>query len=120
MVGTTAQRDLRRFASRASRNSALRLQGMTQGPILIAGCNGQVARCLQELAAMRSVAAVAFGREQLDLEMHSGVDSVVATVAPSAIINAAQAESQEASAFSINRDGARALAAASARMNIPF
>jgi dTDP-4-dehydrorhamnose reductase len=99
---------------------------MTQGPILITGRNGQVARCLQELAAVRSVGAVAFGREQLDLEMHNGVDNVVATVAPSAIINAAaytavdQAESQEASAFSINRDGARALAAAAARMNIPF
>jgi dTDP-4-dehydrorhamnose reductase len=99
---------------------------MTQGPILITGRNGQVARCLQELAAVRSVGAVAFGREQLDLEMHNGVDNVVATVAPSAIINAAaytavdQAESQEASAFSINRDGARALVAAAARMNIPF
>lgn len=99
---------------------------MTQGPILIAGRNGQVARCLQELAAARGLAAVALGREQLDLRMHSDVNRAVEAAAPSAIINAAaytavdQAESDEASAFSINRDGAAALAAAAARMDVPF
>lgn len=99
---------------------------MRQGPILIAGRNGQVARCLREVAAARGVTAVALGREQLDLEMHDRVAAVVATVGPSAIINAAaftgvdRAESDEASAFSVNRDGAAALAAAAARRNIPF
>ena len=99
---------------------------MMQGPILIAGRNGQVARCLRELAAARGVTAVALGRRELDLETHDGVDKVVAALAPSVIINAAaytavdQAETQEASAFSINRDGAAALAAIATRMNIPF
>jgi dTDP-4-dehydrorhamnose reductase len=99
---------------------------MTQRPILIAGRNGQVARCLQEIAAERGVAHVALGRRDLDLETHDTVDEVVAAVAPSVIINAAaytavdQAESQEASAFSINRDGAAVLAAVAAKMSIPF
>jgi dTDP-4-dehydrorhamnose reductase len=99
---------------------------MTQRPILITGRNGQVARCLQELAAVRRVAVVALGRRDLDLELHEGVENVMAAVAPSVIINAAaytavdQAESQQGSAFSINRDGAAALASAAARMNIPF
>jgi dTDP-4-dehydrorhamnose reductase len=99
---------------------------MTQRPILIIGRNGQVARCLQELAAVRRVPAVALGRRELDLELHEGVESVIAAIAPSVIINTAaytavdQAESREASAFSINRDGAAALASVAARMNIPF
>src|SRR5262245_21048036 len=99
---------------------------MSQGPILIAGRNGQLARCLMELAAPRGVSAVALGRREHDLETHNDVDSVVAGIAPSAIINAAaftavdQAESQEAAAFSINCDGAAALAAVASRMNIPF
>jgi dTDP-4-dehydrorhamnose reductase len=99
---------------------------MMQGPILIAGRNGQVARCLRELAAARGLAALALGRRELDLENHDSVDSVVAKIAPSVIINAAaytavdRAESEAAPAFSINRDGAAALAAVAARMNIPF
>jgi dTDP-4-dehydrorhamnose reductase len=62
----------------------------------------------------------------LDLTMHSAVSRAVEAAAPSAIINAAaytavdQAESDEALAFSINRDGAAALAAAAARRDIPF
>jgi len=99
---------------------------MVQRPILIAGRNGQVAKCLQELAAVARVPAVALGRRELDLERHDGFESVIAAVAPSAIINTAaytavdQAESHEASAFGINRDGAAALACVAARMNIPF
>lgn len=97
-----------------------------QGPILIAGRNGQVARCLQELAVARGATVVALGRREFDLETHDGGNKVVAAVAPSIIINAAaytavdQAESHETSAFSINCDGAAALASVAARMNIPF
>lgn len=102
---------------------------MMQGPILIAGRDGQLARCIQKLAAARGVTAVAQGRRELDLETHEGVDKVIAAVAPSVIIiiiNAAaytavdQAESQEASALSINRDGAAALADGAAQTNVPF
>lgn len=99
---------------------------MTPAPILIVGRNGQLARCLQELAAAQELAFVAMGREQLDLEKHDRVDCVVGAVAPSVIINAAaytavdRAESEKETAFSINRDGAASLAAAAARRDIPF
>jgi dTDP-4-dehydrorhamnose reductase len=99
---------------------------MTQGPILIVGRNGQVARCLQELASKDGVIAVALGRRDLDLETRDEVAVAVAAVAPSVIINTAaytavdRAESDEASAFRINRDGAAALATVAARTNIPF
>src|SRR5579872_1204165 len=99
---------------------------MMLGPILIAGRKGQLARCLQELAAAQGLPFVAMGREQLDLETHDRVDAVVSAVAPSVIINAAaytavdRAESEKNAAFSINCDGAATLAAAAARMDVPF
>lgn len=99
---------------------------MTERPILIAGRNGQLARCLLDLAAMRDLPAVAFGRRELDLENREGIDKIIASIAPSAIINAAAytavdlAESEAAKAFSINRDGAAALADVAWQMNIPL
>ena len=99
---------------------------MTQRSILIAGRNGQLARCLRDLAVLRGLPATALGRRELDLEAHEGVGKMIASVAPSMIINTAaltavdQAESEVAKAFSINRDGAAALADAAWQMNIPF
>lgn len=96
------------------------------GPILVAGKNGQLARCLRELAAMRGLPLVAIGRPELDLENREGIDKLIASIAPSAIINAAaytavdQAESEMAKAFSVNRDGAAALANVAWQMNIPL
>lgn len=95
-------------------------------PILIAGRNGQLARCLHGLAAMRGLPVVALGRPELDLEHREGIDKLIASIAPSAIINAAaytavdQAESEAAKAFSVNRDGAAALADVAWQMNIPL
>jgi dTDP-4-dehydrorhamnose reductase len=99
---------------------------MPDKPILIAGKNGQLARCLHDLAMRQDVPVVAVGRPELDLESGDSVAGVVTAAKPSVIINAAaytavdQAESNEASAFRINRDGAAALATVAARMNIPF
>ena len=99
---------------------------MTDRPILIAGRNGQVAKCLRELAAMRGLPAVSLGRPELDLESRDGIDKLIASIAPSAIINAAaytavdRAESEQAKAFSVNRDGAAALADVAWQMNIPL
>jgi dTDP-4-dehydrorhamnose reductase len=99
---------------------------MTDGPILIAGRNGQLARCLRDLAVARGLPAVALGRGELDLETREGIDKIIAAVAPSAIINAAaytavdQAESEAAKAFSINRGGAAALADIAWQLNIPL
>ncbi|WP_038948918.1 MULTISPECIES: dTDP-4-dehydrorhamnose reductase [Bradyrhizobium] len=99
---------------------------MTDRPILIAGRNGQLARCLLDLGAMRGLPVVALGRRELDLEDREGIDKLIASVAPTAIINTAaytavdQAESEAAKAFSINRDGAAALADVAWQMNIPL
>ena len=99
---------------------------MTEQPILIAGRNGQLARCLDDLAALRGLRTVALGRDELDLEARVGIDRTVASLAPSMIVNAAaytavdQAESERGRAFSINRDGAAALANVAWQRNIPF
>lgn len=99
---------------------------MTVRPILIAGRNGQLAKCLRDHAAMRDLPVVALGRPELDLENREGIDKLIASIAPSAIINAAaytavdQAESEAAKAFSVNRDGAAALADSAWQMNIPI
>jgi dTDP-4-dehydrorhamnose reductase len=99
---------------------------MTDRPILIAGRNGQLAKCLRDLAAMRGLPAVALGHRELDLENREGIDELIASIAPSAIINTAaytavdRAESEAAKVFSINRDGAAALANVAWQMNIPL
>ncbi|RXH29845.1 MULTISPECIES: dTDP-4-dehydrorhamnose reductase [Bradyrhizobium] len=99
---------------------------MIEQPILIAGRSGQLGSCLHDLAALSGVSAVALGREELDLEVREGVDRTIASIAPCMIINAAaytavdQAESEAGKAFSINRDGAAALADVAWQRNIPF
>ncbi|MCA1428213.1 MULTISPECIES: dTDP-4-dehydrorhamnose reductase [Bradyrhizobium] len=99
---------------------------MTDRPILFAGRNGQLAMCLRDLATTRGLPAVALGRPELDLENREGIDKLIASIGPSAIINTAaytavdQAEAEAARAFSINRDGAAALADVAWQMNIPL
>ncbi|MBW5438045.1 dTDP-4-dehydrorhamnose reductase [Bradyrhizobium canariense] len=99
---------------------------MIERPILIAGRNGQLANCLRDLAAVRGLPAVALGRQELDLEIREGIDRTVASIAPCIIINVAaytavdQAESEIGKAFSINRDGAAALADIAWQRNVPF
>lgn len=99
---------------------------MIERSILIAGRNGQLASCLRDLAALRGLPVVALGHEELDLEIREGIDRMIASIAPCMIINAAaytavdQAESEVGRAFSINRDGAAALADIAWQRNIPF
>ncbi|QQO23324.1 dTDP-4-dehydrorhamnose reductase [Bradyrhizobium diazoefficiens] len=99
---------------------------MIERSILIAGRNGQLASCLHDLAALSGLPVVALGREELDLEVRGGIDTMIASIAPCMIINAAaytavdQAESEMGRAFSINRDGAAALADIAWQRNIPF
>lgn len=99
---------------------------MTKQSILIVGRNGQLARCLRDLAVLRGVPAVALGRNELDLEVREVVNRTIAAIAPSVIINTAaytavdQAESEVTRAFSINRDGAAVLADIAWQRNIPF
>ena len=99
---------------------------MADKPILIAGKNGQLARCLHDLSMQRELSVVAVGRPELDLENADSIDGLMAAVEPSAIINAAaytavdRAESESISAFRINRDGAALLAKAAGLRGIPF
>jgi dTDP-4-dehydrorhamnose reductase len=99
---------------------------MSQGPVLVAGKSGQVARCLSDMALRRNMAIMAMGRPEFDIEDEHRVDRVMAAVKPSAIINAAaytavdRAESEAELAFRINGRGAALLANAAARQGIPF
>ncbi|MDA9409898.1 dTDP-4-dehydrorhamnose reductase [Bradyrhizobium sp. CCBAU 45384] len=99
---------------------------MMERSILIAGRNGQLARCLRDLAVVRDLPMVTLGRQELDLEVREGVDRMVSSIDPCMIINVAaytavdQAESEVGKAFRINRDGAAALANIAWQRNIPF
>ncbi|WP_213739124.1 dTDP-4-dehydrorhamnose reductase [Bradyrhizobium sp. dw_411] len=99
---------------------------MTQRPLLIAGKNGQVARCLRDLAFQQNIPIVAVGRPELDLEDKASIDRVLDAVEPSAVINAAaytavdRAETEPAAAFAINCNGAAEIADAARRRRIPF
>ncbi|RQH14762.1 dTDP-4-dehydrorhamnose reductase [Bradyrhizobium sp. RP6] len=99
---------------------------MTERPVLIAGRNGQLARCLHDLAVLHSMPVVALGRAEFNLEAHGELRQTIDPLAPSVIINAAAytavdlAESEVARAFNINRDAAAALADVAWQMNIPF
>ena len=51
---------------------------MAEGPILVAGKSGQLARCLRDSAVLSDVPMVAVGRPELDLENGEGIDRVLA------------------------------------------
>jgi len=95
-------------------------------PILVAGKTGQLARCLVAAARRRATALVSVGRPELDLARPAALAQVIEAHAPRAIINAAaytavdKAEAEPALAMAVNRDGARALADAAARLGVPF
>src|ERR1700704_2044925 len=98
---------------------------MAEGPILVAGKSGQLARCLRDAATLRDVPMVAVGRPELDMESGEGIDHAIAEVEPSVIVNAAAytavdpAEAEPGRAFLINCGGAALLADAAARHGIP-
>lgn len=92
--------------------------------ILVTGCDGQVARALLGLAG-RSVVVEALGRPALDIAVRASVDRAIGRFGPDVLVNAAaytavdKAESDEAAAFAVNRDGAGNAAAAAAAAGIP-
>src|SRR5215831_17661964 len=95
-------------------------------PTLVAGKTGQLARCLVAAARRRATALVPVGRPELDLTRPEALAQVIEAHAPRAIVNAAaytavdKAEAEPALAMAVNRDGAGALAAAAARLGVPF
>lgn len=94
--------------------------------LLIAGWHGQVARALIEAAPSRpEIRALAAGRPALDVRDPRSIERAFGDLAPSVVVNTAaytavdRAETDEESAFALNRDGARLLAQAAARRNTP-
>jgi len=95
--------------------------------LLIAGWQGQVARALVEMAPGRpDVSGCAVGRAALDICEAKSIERALSSISPTVVINSAaytavdKAESDEARAFALNRDGARLLAEAAAKRNIPI
>jgi dTDP-4-dehydrorhamnose reductase len=95
--------------------------------ILVAGVQGQVARALHACAARTGThALVAQGRPGFDLLHPEAMARTVAELNPDLVVNAAaytavdNAEREAATAYAINRDGARALAAAAAAEGCPI
>jgi dTDP-4-dehydrorhamnose reductase len=96
------------------------------GPILVFGRNGQVARELAGLAEATGRAMTFAGRETLDLTDHGAIDGLIATIAPSAVINASaytavdRAETEVGRRLALNRDAPAAMARACAARGLPF
>ncbi|TBC92943.1 dTDP-4-dehydrorhamnose reductase [Rhizobium leguminosarum] len=93
--------------------------------IAVTGKSGQVSSALQALNA-GGIEVIAIGRPELDLLEPSMVHETIAKLKPDIVVSSAaytavdKAESDEAAAFAINRDGARAIAAAAAELSLPI
>lgn len=95
--------------------------------ILVTGSKGQLALSLAAQASdLHDVELMSLGRPVLDLEDPASVRAAIAAAAPDLIVNAAaytavdRAEADEARAFAVNRDGARAVALAAAAIDAPL
>ncbi|WP_072396623.1 dTDP-4-dehydrorhamnose reductase [Hyphomicrobium sp. CS1GBMeth3] len=94
--------------------------------LLIAGWHGQVARALIEAAPSRAeIRALAAGRPALDVGDPRSIERAFGDLEPTIVVNSAaytavdKAETDAENAFALNRDGARLLAQAAARRNVP-
>jgi dTDP-4-dehydrorhamnose reductase len=95
--------------------------------ILVAGAQGQLARCLLEKARTHNnLTVMALGRPQLDIADKACVARAIVAERPDVVVNAAaytavdKAESDSGAAFAINCDGAGALAATAAAHGCPI
>lgn len=92
--------------------------------IAVTGKSGQVTSALQALKAP-DIEVIAIGRPELDLLAPFMVGETIAKFKPDVVVSSAaytavdKAESDEAAAFAINRDGAGAIAAAAAELSVP-
>ncbi|UWU30775.1 sugar nucleotide-binding protein [Rhizobium sp. WSM1274] len=92
--------------------------------IAVIGKSGQITSALQALE-IAGIEIIAIGRPELDLLEPSPVSEIIAKIKPDVVVSSAaftavdKAESDEAAAFAINRDGARAIAAAAAELSLP-
>ncbi len=99
---------------------------MSGQPIAVIGASGQVARALQRAGAERAANLVVAGRPVIDLTRNASVAAFLDGIEPSIVINAAaytavdKAETEEAEAFRINRDGPHYLAKWCAAHAVPL
>lgn len=94
--------------------------------IFVAGKSGQVALSLVEAAKAQGLELFTAGRPDFDLTDPDSMRETIAAFRPDTIINAAAytavdaAEDDEATATSVNADGAAALAEIAAELDVPF
>ena len=95
-------------------------------PILVVGKSGQLARCLLEAAGRRNVRLIVAGRPDVDIEQLESIDRALTMFCPGVIINAAaytavdKAETEPERCYAVNHAGARQLAEAASRRNVPL
>ena len=95
-------------------------------PILVVGKSGQLARCLVEAASRRNVRLIVAGRPDVDIEQLESIDRALTMFCPGVIINAAaytavdKAETEPERCYAVNHAGARQLAEAASRRNVPL
>ncbi|MDU7196161.1 MAG: sugar nucleotide-binding protein, partial [Streptococcus sp.] len=94
--------------------------------LYVLGRHGQVARALQEASEAQPDLVLGFGgRDAFDIADTDAVLQALRGFQPDIVINPAaytavdRAEEDAAAAYHVNRDGARAVAEASARLEIP-
>src|SRR3954452_3100891 len=93
--------------------------------LLVTGTQGQVAMALAKRAAAHGVTVVRVSRPDLDLADPAGILPALRRAGGDVVVNAAaytavdKAESEPALAHRINADGAGAVAAAAAVLNVP-
>jgi dTDP-4-dehydrorhamnose reductase len=95
--------------------------------IFVIGSEGQVARSLRDLAQSSSEIEIrCSSRTHLDVLQPQSVSQALSEFSPDIVVNPAaytavdRAESEADLAFAINRDGARCVALAAERLNIPI
>ncbi len=95
--------------------------------LLVTGRTGQLACAIVERAALTpEIEVVAAGRPDLDLEHPANAAAAIRAARPDLVVNAAaftavdRAEAEPERAFAVNRDGAVAVAAAAAALNVPL
>ena len=94
--------------------------------ILITGAQGQVGKELSLVATEKGFTVFSAGRADLDITQFENVENYIDKIQPDIVINAAahtavdKAEDEQDLAFSINRDGAKNIAQACSKQNIPL
>src|ERR1700676_3882168 len=95
--------------------------------LYVIGAEGQVARSLREAASLHENIVFGFGaRPDVDLLHPDSIKTAIAKFRPDVVINPAaytavdKAESEPDQAYSLNRDGARAVASAASIQGAPI